>query len=432
MEKLINYFLITITVVFSNIAYSACDTTTASDGVLVFGSDSATVEFTNLQNALDMARECEFQISSFTTQSSSAARTNGSEIVWNPDEENSPWKGGIEEIEVGDLIQFNNEGMWYQIKSVTSNTMLLRRKVNIISGDYSYKVTKSMQIDAKGGDYSISSILDFSDIHFLLLSTSGRGKATFHFNRRPDFSNAPNYGHLEIDNWKIINRLSSVLFLGDPVDTSTLDLEHDIDLTINNSLIVTASGPDAIKSNYHGHIVFKDSHFEAKADLVFLPYTNSFQNPRSVTIDNSVFITSARVDGGADVGNKKGILIRTREGGNYNITNSLFGLLKRPNGTSGAEFGIRITSDYNANITLDNVNVICNSCDGTVSKNQAPRAAILLEGSGGNFIISNSEIIVDPASCGIAAAFNAVVNTSNNTWTNSTPPYCLHEGGEIY
>jgi hypothetical protein len=250
--------------------------------------------------------------------------------------------------------------------------------------------------------------------------------------KRSDFKNAPDYGHLTINGLQLISSSEALLFFGNPLtgSTSAIDIEHDIDLTILNSVLMNTNGNDVIKSNYHGDIVIENSHMQSKNDVIFLPYSNSFDEPRSVTIDNSVFISSARVGGDIDPGNKKVLSIVTRENGDYSISNSVVSVYKQPNG-SPRGYGVKVVSNSSANVSIDNINVVCNACAGTINST-APIAGIIMEGAGGAYTVSNSQILVDSASCGITAAFGAVVSSVNNSWASSAAPYCTHEGGIIY
>jgi len=410
MKKII----LIICICYTNIVFS-CNAPLLQDGIVYVGSgpkpNGLQPEVTTIQEAVDLVQDCEFLISTFTVPSGVTLEvTNGSNTIINNNAITLPWVGGSEEITPSDLIRIDNTGNWYEVESVTENTIVTTRPIEMISGSYEYStsITPSVQLFTRvtgiGQPVYIENI-DLKDVHFIEIrpeADSGFAMLTSKSNVKIKSINAPSYGHLRLVRLELTGKSTGGMYLGNPLDVATADNPHDIDLTLESMHVISTRGFDGIKSNYHGNIRITNSEFYSLNDVIFLPYTNSYLPPRSTIIDNSSFVT-----GGGSIQTHKIITMAGRDNGLYKINDSLISSSTKLSMQEGK--AVQFTSSDASSLEISNSRIICTGCNGSNA------ASVIADGLGTSIVIDNIELSTSPNDCAFLTRNNSSIIISNSS-----------------
>ena len=419
-------------------AYAACNETIAGDGVIYVGTEFYEVqpEVGTIQQAVDIARECEFQLTKFEIgETLTASVTQGYHRVSNPYYQTHSWIAGNDPIKAGDLVRFGGQGKWYEIASATARFLSLTRPVDLPSGAYSYEIVRQPIIRVMAERY-VTPPVDLDGIHYLTIeglydlpiissdAWAGSGNAVFHSDSSPD------YGHITFRGLFISDRFGSSISL---VSSTTL---NDLSLSIVNCSLIGVESGDALGGNPQGDIYIKRTRVQSSNDLAFLPSTDTALAARSVIIEDSSFVSTPELHVSTPSGARKPLLIRGRGGLNA-VTNQ--GMYKVDNtyvsvGGSSGNAGIIFMGSDGASVFITDVTVSCAGCLGGINTGWLP-AGITVSGQDTQAHISGSSIgLAGTNNCGIGAIDGATVNVSSTSIPYSStgsPMTCTQSGGAI-
>ncbi|MEW6332423.1 MAG: hypothetical protein AB1560_13280 [Pseudomonadota bacterium] len=409
---------------FTPSAWAACDFAKFADGEIVVGQEVATV-----QQAVDVAKNCEFQISGFSVPpGATVSVTSGSKTITNNQSGTVSWIGGSDSIIAGELIQIGGSGKWYEVASVTNTSLTVTREIEQTSGNYSYAVSIQPIISIIGGVIYEESV-NLTGLHYVSIKQhlSGTRPIVHSWDSFSFFNEESIYGHLRFKNLDIFGESSPVMQFTD----------GDVDLTID-SCDLHSRGYDAFDSASYGNYVFTNSRIESRNDVAFVGSEHWSSHPvRSVIVTRSSFIsagTNPSSPASPDVGFRKLLIIYgARAGGQFLIDKSTFSIATRtPGDNVGVAFSPVAPSDP-VTLNISDSSFSCTDCNGTVSTGMM-MAAVNAHGSGVTINIDKTKFATRLGGCAVAADQGAKIIVTNSSWpydSNGNAPVCTATGGQV-
>lgn len=394
--------------------HAICNTSAVQDGI-VFVSNTVPigsmsgfgeVDVDSIQGAVDMVRECEFQISPFPipadtqiniAQGNSAALITNLGVSINPSQH---------------LLQINGEGRWYEIESISGNVITFTRPIETATGVYSFNLAIKPVIIAISGVYQET--VSTHGIHYLtLLMTDTSLHGGFG-------SSTPGaYGHYKLDGIAISSARGTSAA---PFSLGTQGFVSDIDVTLRNSSFVSVDSYDTVRTGSTGRFVIENSLFESRNDVFWRE--RGAPPMSSVVIKDSTFVSTRSPS--IDAGRRKPLSILVQSGGTYTIENTRI----ISDGESGASIGVSVQGN-NAVVNIKNTNIYCSGCRPDGSIQVEPVGTVTASGSNLLVNVIDSALFMPESDCVAAVRSGATITFTNTkivSPVSNQPSGCENDG----